>query len=79
MPAANPDSVISVVLKSATTPRTAPTLAQFAMPSFAWRLSDEQVAGVATFARRNWGNDADKVDASAMSSLRPATHAKAFK
>lgn len=74
--AANPASVISVVLKGAMTPRTAPTPAQFAMPSFAWRLSDEQVADVATFVRRSWGNDAGEVDARAVSSLRPAEMAQ---
>jgi mono/diheme cytochrome c family protein len=69
--ATNPDSVISVVLKGAMTPRTAPTPAQFAMPSFAWRLSDQDVADVATFLRRSWGNDATEVDAAAVSALRP--------
>ena len=77
--AANPDSVISVVLKGATTPRTAPTPAQFAMPSFAWRLSDEQIADVVTFVRRSWGNDAEEVSARAVSSLRPAEPAQASK
>jgi len=74
--ATNPDSVISVVLKGAMTPRTAPTPAQFAMPSFAWRLSDEEVADVVTFLRRSWGNDADEVDAAAVASLRPAALAQ---
>jgi mono/diheme cytochrome c family protein len=69
--APNPDSVVSVVLKGATTPRTASTPAQFAMPSFAWRLSDEQVADVVTFVRHSWGNDASQVDARTVSSLRP--------
>jgi alcohol dehydrogenase (quinone), cytochrome c subunit len=69
--AVNPASVISIVLKGDMTPRTASTPAQFAMPSFAWRLSDEQVADVVTFVRRNWGNDAGEVDAGAVSSLRP--------
>ena len=77
--AANPDSVISIVLKGATTPRTAPTPARFAMPSFAWRLSDEQVADVVTFVRRSWGNDADEVGARAVSSLRPAEPVQASK
>jgi mono/diheme cytochrome c family protein len=77
--AANPDSVISVVLKGATTPRTVPTPAQFAMPSFAWRLSDEQIADVVTFVRRSWGNDAEEVSARAVSSLRPAEPAQASK
>ncbi len=68
--AANPDSVLSIVLNGAETPHTASTPAQFAMPSFAWRLSDEQVADVATFVRSSWGNDAGLVDDRAVSLLR---------
>ncbi len=69
--AANPDSVVSIVLKGAESPRTASTPAQFAMPSFAWRLSDEQVADVASFVRSSWGNGAPPVDAAAVKPLRP--------
>jgi mono/diheme cytochrome c family protein len=69
--APNPDSLVSVVLKGAMTPRTASTPAQFAMPSFAWRLSDQDVADVVTFIRSSWGNDAVALDASAVKSLRP--------
>ena len=32
-----------------------------AMPSFGWRLSDRQVAAVATYIRNNWGNAAGTV------------------
>ncbi|WAT02572.1 c-type cytochrome [Rouxiella chamberiensis] len=32
-----------------------------AMPSFAWKLSDEQTAAVATYIRNSWGNAADAV------------------
>jgi len=77
--AANPDSVVSVVLKGGMTPRTASTPAQFAMPSFAWRLSDEQVADVVTFVRNNWGNDASQVDARTVASLRPPALRQASK
>jgi hypothetical protein len=28
------------------------------MPSFAWKLSDEEIADVATFIRNSWGNHA---------------------
>jgi len=34
-----------------------------AMPSFAWKLSDEQVAAVATYLRNSWGNAAKPVSA----------------
>jgi mono/diheme cytochrome c family protein len=77
--APNPDSLISVVLKGATTPRTAATPAQFAMPSFAWRLSDEQVADVVTFIRRSWGNDAGQVEAETVATLRPPAPRQASK
>jgi mono/diheme cytochrome c family protein len=70
--APNPDSLVSIVLQGAMTPHTASTPAQFAMPPFAWRLSDQQVADVATFVRRSWGNDATPVDIGIVASLRPA-------
>lgn len=71
--APNPDSVISVVLKGAQTPRTESTPAQFAMPSFGWRLSDDQIADVTTFVRSSWGNGAGAIDAREVSLLRPPT------
>lgn len=71
--APNPSSVISVVLKGDMTPGTPQTPAQFAMPSFAWRLSDQDIADVATFVRQSWGNTASPVDADAVKLLRPAT------
>ncbi|MRX10119.1 c-type cytochrome [Pseudoduganella sp. FT25W] len=54
--AAPPDSVIRIILEGMTTARTAGTPAQFSMPSFARRLSDQEVADVATFVRDSWGN-----------------------
>jgi mono/diheme cytochrome c family protein len=69
--APNPDSLVSVVLQGATTPRTSSTPAQFAMPSFAWRLSDQDVADVVTFIRSSWGNHATALDAAAVKALRP--------
>jgi alcohol dehydrogenase (quinone), cytochrome c subunit len=57
----NPQSLISVVLDGSQTPRTARTPAQFTMPSFAWRLSDKDVADVVNFIRTSWGNRASPV------------------
>jgi mono/diheme cytochrome c family protein len=31
------------------------------MPSFAWKLSDEEIADVSTFIRNSWGNEAQAV------------------
>ena len=40
------------------------------MPSFAWKLTDQQVADVATYVRNSWGNSAPSVTAGASASLR---------
>ena len=40
--ASNPDSVLSIILRGSTTPRTGQAPAQFTMPGFAWRLSDRK-------------------------------------
>ena len=53
-----PISLISIVLAGSQTPRTAQTPAQFAMPAFAWRLSDRDVADLVNFIRTSWGNSA---------------------
>lgn len=53
--------------------RTAPTLTHpnfQTMPSFAWKLNDQQVADVATFVRNSWGNRAAPVAADAVADLR---------
>jgi mono/diheme cytochrome c family protein len=41
-----------------------------AMPSFAWKLTDQQVADVATFIRNSWGNHAAAVSVSDVRSAR---------
>jgi mono/diheme cytochrome c family protein len=46
----------------------APT--QPAMPSFAWRLGDAQVAAVVTYIRNTWGNAAAAVSASDVKKVR---------
>jgi mono/diheme cytochrome c family protein len=40
------------------------------MPSFGWKLSDDQVAAVASYIRSAWGNAASPVSASDVSELR---------
>jgi hypothetical protein len=64
--APNPVSLISIVLTGSQTPRIAQTPARFAMPVFAWRLSDQNVADLVNFIRSSWGNSA-----SARLSLNP--------
>jgi mono/diheme cytochrome c family protein len=40
------------------------------MPSFAWKLSDQEIADVSTFIRNSWGNQAAPVAAADVSALR---------
>jgi mono/diheme cytochrome c family protein len=40
------------------------------MPSFAWKLTDQEVADVSTFIRNSWGNQAAPVSAADVSALR---------
>jgi alcohol dehydrogenase (quinone), cytochrome c subunit len=68
--ASNPTSVVSIVLGGSSTPRTPETPAQFAMPAFGWRLSDQEVADVVTFVRSSWGNRADAIDQAQVDHLR---------
>lgn len=66
----DPTTLIRVVLKGtqgAYSP-SAPTTP--AMPSFAWRLGDAQVAAVLTYVRNGWGNSAAPVSSADVASVR---------
>jgi mono/diheme cytochrome c family protein len=40
------------------------------MPSFAWKLSDNEIADVSTYIRNSWGNQAPAVPADAVTAMR---------
>jgi alcohol dehydrogenase (quinone), cytochrome c subunit len=46
------------------------TPAQFAMPAFAWRLTDHDAADIISFIRSSWGNDAKPIEAPKVAALR---------
>lgn len=63
-------TVVRIILEGA---QAAPTLAEpmpFAMPAFAWKLTDEQIASLVTYLRNAWGNTGPALDASAVASIR---------
>ncbi|MBG7621603.1 cytochrome c [Herbaspirillum sp. AP02] len=68
--AENPASLIRIVLEGAEMPWTHKAPTQFAMPGFASRLSDQEVADVVTFIRSSWGNQASSVSASDVAKVR---------
>jgi alcohol dehydrogenase (quinone), cytochrome c subunit len=68
----NPLSLVSIVLLGSKTSRTSMTPAQFAMPAFAWRLTDQDAADIISFIRSSWGNDATPIAAPKVAALRPS-------
>jgi mono/diheme cytochrome c family protein len=66
----NPLSLVSIVLLGSTTSRTSVTPAQFAMPAFAWRLTDQDAADVISFIRSSWGNDAKPIEPPKVAAVR---------
>jgi mono/diheme cytochrome c family protein len=69
----NPLSLISIVLLGSMTSRTSMTPAQFAMPAFAWRLSDQDAADIISFIRSSWGNDAKPIESPKVAALRSSS------
>lgn len=70
----DPTGLIHLILGGG---RTAPTFSKptfQSMPSFAWKLSDQEVADVATYVRNSWGNRAPPVDAHQVRRLRSKLH-----
>ncbi|MCP1197216.1 cytochrome c [Acetobacter senegalensis] len=55
------DSIIHIILTGATLQGTQSAPSAFTMPGFAGRLTDMQIAAVATFIRHAWGNNAPAV------------------
>jgi alcohol dehydrogenase (quinone), cytochrome c subunit len=72
--ARSPDSVVSIILRGSTTPRTSQTPARFTMPAYDWRLSDIEIMQVANFVRSSWGNRGPRVNLQDVENLRPAPY-----
>lgn len=66
----NPTGLINIILQGAQTPSTPKAPSIMAMPGFAARLTDEQVAQLATFVRSGWSNDAPAVTAKEVQKVR---------
>jgi mono/diheme cytochrome c family protein len=58
----DPASLIRVLIEGARSVATAGEPTGPGMPSFAWKLSDDQAAAVLTYVRNSWGSSAPAVD-----------------
>lgn len=66
----DPTSLIRVVLAGSRAGGTQAAPTAPAMPSFAWNLSDDNIADVLTYVRNTWGNAAPAVTAGEVANLR---------
>ena len=66
----DPTSVIRVILDGTHAVAIDARPTPLAMPSFKWKLSNEDVAAVASYVRSAWGNAAPAVTASEVQSMR---------
>jgi alcohol dehydrogenase (quinone), cytochrome c subunit len=73
----DPSSLIHIVLSGGEMPWTKAGPTHYAMPAFAERLTDRDVADVLTFVRSSWGNHAPAVTADQVAKLRKESGAPA--
>ena len=64
------ESLTRVVLEGAQAAGTKMAPTAPAMPSFAWKLDDAEVAAVLTYIRNSWGNAAGPVSAASVAKIR---------
>lgn len=69
-------NLIHAMLKGARAPHTAERQTAASMPSFAWKMSDRQVADVLDYVRNSWGNGATPVSAERVGELREQLDAR---
>ena len=66
----DPTSLVRVLLEGARSVATAGEPTGPGMPSFAWKLNDDQAAAVLTYIRNSWGSSAPAVDANEVKQAR---------
>ena len=74
--AEDPSSLIHVVLMGGRAARTESNPTAAGMPSFAWLLSDDDIAAVLTYVRNSNGNGARAVTSDEVASLRSSLGAR---
>ena len=67
---ADPIGLEHIILAGSRVGPTATRPSPLTMPSFAWKLTDDEIADVSTYIRNSWGNRAAPVSASKVRDLR---------
>jgi mono/diheme cytochrome c family protein len=68
--ASDAETLVHVILSGQKTAVTKEKPTGLAMPAFDWKLSDAEVADLATYVRNAWGNRADAIDAGKVADTR---------
>lgn len=68
--AQNADTLLHIVLAGAAAVQTPGKPTGFRMPSFDWKLDDDDVAAVVNYIRHDWGNRAPDVDSKEVAKVR---------
>ena len=66
----DPTGLVHLILAGSRIGTSASRPSPLTMPSFAWKLSDPEVADVATYIRNSWGNEGGAVTAEQVARLR---------
>jgi mono/diheme cytochrome c family protein len=66
----DPTGVLHLVLAGTQIGVSASRPSALSMPSFAWKLSDQEIADVSSYIRNSWGNQAPAVTASEVAGMR---------
>jgi mono/diheme cytochrome c family protein len=69
---ADPTGLEHLILAGGRTGPTSERPSPLTMSSFAWKLTDQEIADVSTYVRNSWGNQASPVTASQVAQLRHA-------
>jgi mono/diheme cytochrome c family protein len=66
----DPTTILHVILQGAVANHTSSAPTNPGMPAFDWKLSDAEVAAVATYLRTSWGNRASIVEPGSVGKMR---------
>lgn len=72
----DPTNVVHAMLMGARAPHTEARQTAAGMPSFAWKMNDQEVADILNYIRNSWGNQAQAVTAEQVSVMRNILGAK---
>lgn len=72
----DPTNMIHAMLMGARAPHTEERQTAAGMPSFAWKMDDQQIADVLNYVRNGWGNKGNEVTSEDVAKLRKETGAQ---